>query len=59
MYYWLSTTRMTVGVEVNNHNNIIINGPPIVRKFIGQNIINLIDWMKKQPGFKYESICIN
>lgn len=47
--YWLSTERMTVGVETEN--GIVTVSPPITRKFIGQPIDSLIRWMKKQSGF--------
>ncbi len=50
--WWLSTTRMTVLVECDEQD-IITATPPIVRKFIGQPIDNLIAWMKKQPGLRY------
>jgi hypothetical protein len=52
MNYWLSTERMTVGVEVVNGK--IKTCPPIVQKFIGQPVENLISWMKRQPGFIME-----
>lgn len=48
--YWLSTTKMTVGVEVSN--GIITQAAPIVRKFVGQPIDNLRRWMKRQPGYR-------
>jgi len=51
--YWLSSNKMTVIVEVN-HRGIIVKAAPIVRKFLGQPISNLIKWMKRQGGFKQE-----
>ena len=51
-FYYLSTKYMTVGVYVIN-NKITIT-PPIVIKFKGQDISNLVNWLSKQPGFKYE-----
>jgi len=41
---------MTVVVEVN-HIGVIINTPPIVHRFVGQPLDNLVLWMQKQPGF--------
>jgi hypothetical protein len=49
-WYWLTTERMTVGVETENGR--IIRTPPIIRKFQGQPIGNLVDWMRRQPGFR-------
>lgn len=45
---------MTVGVEADD--NIIVSSAPIVNKFVGQPINNLITWMQKQKGFKYEQL---
>jgi len=53
-FTWLSTERMTVGVSCTD--GIITNTPPIVRKFVGQSIKNLINWMSRQPGFKMQKI---
>ena len=52
-HYWLSNDKMTVAVYTDM-NNIIIDAAPIVLKFKGQHIDNLINWMKKQKEFKYE-----
>lgn len=54
MWYWLSSSRMTVGVKVEN--GIIVDAAPIVRKFVGQPVDNLKRWMNKQSGFKMEKI---
>jgi hypothetical protein len=43
--FWISSTSMTV--EVITVNRKIVGGPPIVGKFIGQPVTNLIYWMKK------------
>ena len=48
--YWLSSKRMTVGVEVDDAG-IIRQAAPIVRKFIGQPVENLVRWMSRQEGF--------
>jgi hypothetical protein len=48
--YWLSSQKMTVTVEVDA-NGRITKTPPIVARFKGQPIANLIRWMGKQPSF--------
>lgn len=48
-WFWLSSAKMTVGVETNDGLRII-TAPPIVRKFIGQPVKRLADWMRRQPG---------
>lgn len=50
-WYWLSTTKMTVGVRIDS-DGVIRETPPVVRKFIGQPLANLRRWMSKQPGFR-------
>lgn len=54
MWFWFSTTRMTVAVEVNA-DLVIVNSPPITRKFVGQPVVNLRNWLMRQPDFR-ESI---
>lgn len=49
-WFWLSTDRMTVAVHVND--GVITDGPPIVRRFIGQRPENLGAWLRKQGGFQ-------
>lgn len=51
---WLSTERMTVAVRAAD--GMIVEAPPIVRKFIGQPGINLERWMRQQSGFRGERI---
>lgn len=53
--YWLSSESMTVGVEVNEKGTIT-STPPIVRKFIGQPLKNLVKWMMKQKGFTWRKM---
>jgi hypothetical protein len=55
--YWLSNKYMTVGVYVNAYNTII-STPPIVQAFKGQDIANLVRWMKKmdRASFKIEKV---
>jgi len=53
--FWLSSRKMTMGVDTDD-KGIIINSAPIVRKFKGQHIKNLVKWMKKQGGFKAKEL---
>jgi len=53
--FWLSSNKMTVGVDTDK-KGIIIKGAPITRKFKGQHIKDLVKWMKKQRGFKAKEI---
>ena len=48
-WWWISTVRMTVAVLVQSGR--IADGPPIVRKFIGQASRSLGRWMRRQGGF--------
>ena len=61
MTHYLSSRRMTVCVttepvpDINRmKRQIIIEAPPIVRKFIGQPLLNLVLWMRRQGGFMQE-----
>lgn len=53
--YWLSTTKMTVTVETDA-TGIIRTSPPIVRRFVGQPLTNLVAWLGRQPGFQYRRL---
>lgn len=48
--WWLSSRRMTVFVMTKD--DTIIDGPPIIRKFIGQPLDNLRGWIQRQGGYK-------
>jgi hypothetical protein len=54
-YWWLSSLKMTVGVETDK-NSKIVNTAPITHKFIGQPLANLESWMKRQGGFRKEQL---
>ena len=43
-FYHISHPKMTVGVTVED--GIITEAPPVVRKFIGQPLDNLIGWIR-------------
>ena len=53
-WFWLSTDRMTVAVLVSD--GLVREGPPIVRKFIGQRPESLGAWLRKQGGFRAERL---
>jgi len=42
---WLSNKRMTVFAQINNET--IMDTSPIIRKFKGQKIANLVNWMRR------------
>jgi hypothetical protein len=53
--YWLSTVKMTVGVTTDA-SGIVVEAAPIVRKFIGQPLDNLVRWLSKQQGFQVQEL---
>jgi len=48
--YWISSRRMTIQVEVDEHDRIT-QASPIAFKFLGQPLKNLENWMRRQGGF--------
>ena len=54
-WWWLSSSKMTVAVCTVGEDRIY-RTPPIVAKFKGQPLANLINWMTKQGGFQYEQL---
>jgi len=52
--WWFSSVKMTV--FANETDGVITDTSPITRRFIGQHIKRLVDWMKKQGDFKYERL---
>lgn len=48
--YQFSSLRMTVWLSIGD--GVIQDSAPIVRKFIGQPVVNLEAWMQKQGGFR-------
>ena len=55
MWYWLSTKRMTIGVRISA-DGIVQEGPPIVRKFIGQPLRNLTNWLQRQGDSRWAQL---
>lgn len=53
-WWWLSTAVMTVAVATRDGR--ITVAPPIVSKFKGQPLSNLIAWLRTQPGFQMKEI---
>lgn len=49
-WWWITNSRMTVAVKVQD--GLVVEGPPIVRKFLGQPARNLGGWMRKASGFE-------
>lgn len=53
-HMWLSSKRMTVLADVQD--GLVVKAAPVVRKFIGQPLVNLVRWMKRQGGFQMVEI---
>lgn len=53
-WIYLSSKRMTVAVR--SKAGVVCEAPPIVRRFIGQPLGDLMGWMSKQPGFRWEEM---
>lgn len=53
-WWYLSTPRMTVAVRL--HDGIVTDGPPIVRRFLGQPSRNLGRWLRKQGPLRMEQL---
>ena len=57
-FYWISSQRITIGVEVNSQG-IIVQTAPIANKFREQPLKDLVRWMNKQGGLKIERLTMN
>jgi hypothetical protein len=51
--HWISCTRFTVEVETDARG-IVTKAAPIVRKFQGQPLVNLLKWASELGGLKHE-----
>ena len=50
----VSSEKLTASVDVTmEYPWTIVHGAPILRKFKGQPLANLLAWMSKQPGFDW------
>lgn len=50
-HYWVSCKKFTVGVETDDQH-VITDAAPIVRRFIGQHMRNLVKWARKLGGLR-------
>ena len=54
--YWVSTPKMPMAIAVVVDESNIVKGmssivtPDITKRFVGQNLENLLEWMKKTGG---------
>lgn len=51
-WVYLSTEGMTI--TVRTEDGIIVEGPPIVKKFMGQPLRNLMRWLGNQAGLRVQ-----
>jgi len=54
-WWYLSAGGITVAVRVLE-NGRVVQGPPIVRKFMGQPVDNLLRWMQKHGDVTSERL---
>jgi len=55
MICWVSTTKFTIRVEVDRSGRIT-DAAPLVRRFVGQQWKNLVDWCRKIGGLRIEEL---
>jgi len=53
-WHRLSTVKMTCAVYVEDE--VVTRTPPILRRFVGQPLNNLVRWMSMQPGFETQQL---
>ena len=53
-FWYLSSQHMTLGVVSAHPSDRVLEAPPIARRFVGQPLQSLRQWMSKQPGFRCE-----
>jgi hypothetical protein len=51
--HWISCLKFTVRVTTDDEGKIV-KAAPLVRKFIGQPLANLLRWARSLGGFAYE-----
>jgi hypothetical protein len=49
--FWFSSKAMTVWVRTGS-TGIVTDTAPVTRKFVGQPVGHLADWMRRQGGFR-------
>jgi len=55
-FWYLSSQHMTLGVVSAHPSDRVLEAPPIARRFVGQPLQSLRQWMSKQPGFRCELV---
>jgi len=50
--HWVSCSRFTVRVDVVD--GVIVRGAPLVRRFVGQRLDNLLHWARSIGGLRHE-----
>jgi hypothetical protein len=50
--YYVSSVKLTVWVKVKTKNSIIVDTAPVTKSFIGQPLVHLVNWMRKQGGLR-------
>lgn len=53
--YRLSSKKMTVLVNTDGRD-VICEGAPVVKKFIGSHLSQLIHWMRRHGSFSYQRL---
>jgi len=53
--WWVSTTAMTFWVQTAM-SGAIIDAAPIAQRFVGQPFANLECWLRRQGGYRKESL---
>ena len=51
--HWISCTAFTVSVATDAQGRIV-EAAPIVRKFLGQPLVNLLGWANARGGLRHE-----
>ncbi len=51
--HWISCNKFTV--QVNTIDGMIVNAAPLVNKFRGQPVANLLKWAGKFGGLRHET----
>lgn len=50
---WLYLSSLKITIAIRIESGIIVESPPITRKFLGQPVANLARWLGDQGGFKW------
>lgn len=54
-YYWMSYNKFTVQVDLDE-NGLIVWTAPITKRFVGQHVSRLKEWMIKLGGYRAERL---